>query len=124
MNQIENITPYERIAYQCAPAKQLPLAADCTSLITATQAAHRFHLPQVKRAAAPGCVMALNSYGVLNHGTNLHSRSDFLSVAGQKTAAPQMNVSHVLATSAGMKVSAEVELIAINVKVACHDEAA
>ncbi|EED67341.1 hypothetical protein CtesDRAFT_PD2287 [Comamonas testosteroni KF-1] len=35
-----------------------------------------------------------------------------------------MNVSHVLATSAGMKVSAEVELIAINVKVACHDEAA
>ncbi|WP_249334043.1 methyltransferase domain-containing protein [Comamonas sp. PE63] len=65
MSQIANITPYERITYQCAPAKQLPLADDCASLITATQAAHWFNLPafyqQVKKAAAPGCVMALSS---------------------------------------------------------------
>lgn len=68
-DQIANIVPNKRIMYQCAPAEQLPLADDSTSLITAAQAAHWFNLPrfyqEARRIAAPGCVLALISYGVL-----------------------------------------------------------
>lgn len=47
---------------------------------------------------------------------------------GQKTVGTHVDVSHVSATPVGMKVSAEVELIAIEgrtllFKVSCHDEA-
>lgn len=69
-DQIANIVPHERIAYQCAAAEQLPLADGCADLITAAQAAHWFQLPafyqEAQRVAAPGCVLALISYGVLH----------------------------------------------------------
>lgn len=68
-DQIANIVPGERITYQCAPAEQLPLANGSASLITAAQAVHWFDLPrfygEARRIAAPGCVLALISYGVL-----------------------------------------------------------
>lgn len=69
-DQIANIVPHERIHYQCAPAEQLPLTDGCASLITAAQAAHWFNLPsffqEARRIAAPSCVLALISYGVLH----------------------------------------------------------
>ncbi|MFT0531680.1 class I SAM-dependent methyltransferase [Castellaniella hirudinis] len=69
-DQIANIVPDARITYQCAPAEQLPLPDGSASLITAAQAAHWFNLPgfyqEARRIAAPGCVLALISYGVLN----------------------------------------------------------
>lgn len=69
-DQIENAMPNERIDYRCAPAEQLPVADASANLITAAQAAHWFDLPafyrEVCRIAAPGAVLALVSYGVLN----------------------------------------------------------
>lgn len=69
-DQIANAVPSQGIAYQCAPAEHLPLADNSASLITAAQAAHWFDLPafysEVRRIAAPGGVLALISYGVLN----------------------------------------------------------
>lgn len=77
-DQIANAIPHERITYQCARAEQLPLVADCASLITAAQAAHWFNLPvfyqEVRRIAAPECVLALISYGVLNLESALNQR--------------------------------------------------
>lgn len=77
-DQIANAIPHERITYQCARAEQLPLVADCASLITAAQAAHWFNLPvfyqEVRRIAAPECVLALISYGVLNLEAALNQR--------------------------------------------------
>lgn len=77
-DQIANIVPNARIAYQCAPAEQLPLATGSASLVTAAQAAHWFDLPafyrEVRRIAAPGCVLALISYGVLNLEPALNER--------------------------------------------------
>jgi SAM-dependent methyltransferase len=69
-DQIANGVSGERITYQCAPAEQLPLADGCAGLVTAAQAAHWFELPdfyrEARRIAAPGGVLALISYGVLN----------------------------------------------------------
>ena len=69
-DQIANAMPDPRIDYRCAPAEQLPVADASASLITAAQAAHWFDLPacyrEVRRIAAPGAVLALVSYGVLN----------------------------------------------------------
>lgn len=68
-DQIANAAANPRITYQCAPAEQLPLADGSASLVAAAQAAHWFDLPrfyrEVRRIAAPGCVLALISYGVL-----------------------------------------------------------
>ncbi|QAU35671.1 class I SAM-dependent methyltransferase [Janthinobacterium sp. 17J80-10] len=68
-DQIANVTPNERINYQCAPAEQLPLADKSVSLITAAQAAHWFNLPafyqEVRRIGISGAILALISYGVL-----------------------------------------------------------
>lgn len=62
--------PGERVTCGCAPAEQLHLADGSASLITVAQAAHWFDLPafyrEVRRVGAPGGVVALISYGVLN----------------------------------------------------------
>jgi SAM-dependent methyltransferase len=77
-DQIANIVPNERITYRCAPAEQLPLADGSASLITAAQAAHWFDLPafyaEARRIAAPGCGLALISYGALNLEPALDAR--------------------------------------------------
>lgn len=77
-DQIANNIPNERIKYQCAPAEQLPLADSTARLITAAQAAHWFNLPafyrEARRIAAPGCILALISYGVLNLEPALNER--------------------------------------------------
>lgn len=77
-DQIANVMHNERITYQRAPAEQLPLAAGSANLITAAQAAHWFNLPvfysEVRRVAAPNCVLALISYGVLNLEPDLNER--------------------------------------------------
>jgi len=77
-DQIANILPNARITYQCAPAEKLPLAEGSASLITAAQAAHWFNLPafyqEARRIAAPGGVLALISYGVLNLEPTLNAR--------------------------------------------------
>ena len=69
-DQIANAVPNERVSYQCATAEHLPLADGSTALIAAAQAAHWFDLPafyrEVRRIAAPGGILALISYGVLN----------------------------------------------------------
>lgn len=68
-DQIANAIPNARIDYRCAPAEQLPVADASASLVTAAQAAHWFDLPafyrEVRRIAAPGTILALVSYGVL-----------------------------------------------------------
>lgn len=68
-DQIENAVAGDHIEYLCAPAERLPLADGSVNLITAAQAAHWFDLPafyaEVRRVAAPGGVLALISYGVL-----------------------------------------------------------
>jgi len=77
-DQIANAIPGKRIAYQRAPAEQLPLPDGSASLITAAQAAHWFNLPsfyqEARRAAAPNGVLALISYGVLDLGPVLNER--------------------------------------------------
>lgn len=58
-----------KVHYACARAEHLPVAAGSAHLIVAAQAAHWFDLPtfyaQVRQIAAPGAVLALVSYGVL-----------------------------------------------------------
>lgn len=65
--QLANATPHPRVRYLCATAENLPLADATASLVTSAQAAHWFDLPrfyaEVRRIAAPGCVLALISYG-------------------------------------------------------------
>jgi SAM-dependent methyltransferase len=68
-DQIANAFPDARIDYRRAPAESMPLPDGGASLITAAQAAHWFDLPafyrEARRIAAPGAVLALVSYGVL-----------------------------------------------------------
>jgi SAM-dependent methyltransferase len=68
-DQIANAFPDARIDYRQAPAERIPLADGGASLVTAAQAAHWFDLPafyrEARRIAAPGAVLALVSYGVL-----------------------------------------------------------
>lgn len=77
-DQIANVVSNDRISYQCAPAEQLPLANGSANLITAAQAAHWFNLPafyrEARRVAAPSCVLALISYGVLHLEPSLDDR--------------------------------------------------
>ncbi|ARU92985.1 class I SAM-dependent methyltransferase [Tatumella citrea] len=76
--QIQSAIPHERVVYHCAPAEALPQDDKQYSLITAAQAAHWFQLEQfyreVKRIAAPGAVIALISYGVLQLDEQLNER--------------------------------------------------
>lgn len=65
--QIANAAAHPRIAYQCAPAEQLPQPERSASLVAAAQAAHWFTLPEfycdVRRVLKPGGVLALITYG-------------------------------------------------------------
>lgn len=77
-DQIANAAADARIDYRCAPAEQLPVADASAHLITAAQAAHWFDLPafyrEVRRIAAPGAILALVSYGILNLDPALDQR--------------------------------------------------
>lgn len=77
-DQIEQAPPQANVTYQCAPAERLSVADGSASLITAAQAAHWFDLPafynEVRRIAAPGAVLVLVSYGVLNLDEELDAR--------------------------------------------------
>ncbi|MDE1189017.1 MAG: class I SAM-dependent methyltransferase [Pantoea sp.] len=68
-SQFSHATACSRVAYTCAPAEALPPHPVDYNLITAAQAAHWFRLDdfyhEVRRVAAPGAVIALISYGVL-----------------------------------------------------------
>lgn len=68
-DQLANAIQHPHVRYECAPAEKLPLDAGTVSLVTAAQAAHWFDLPaffgEVRRVAAPGAVVALATYGVL-----------------------------------------------------------
>lgn len=78
--QIANAAPHPRVAYQQAPAEALPASIrnDSVSLVSAAQAAHWFDLPafyaEARRIAAPGAVLALICYGVLNLDAGLDER--------------------------------------------------
>ena len=69
-DQIANATPHDRIAYHVAPAHQIPVEDASAHLITVAQAAHWLDLDpfygEVCRVAAPGAVLALITYGVMN----------------------------------------------------------
>ena len=77
-SQIGQAHARHNVTYQCAPAEHLPVADGCASLITVAQAAHWFDLPafyaQARRIAAPGAVLALICYGVLNLDAELDER--------------------------------------------------
>lgn len=68
-SQIKNAHRYESVSYHVAPADQLPAAADCAHLICAAQSAHWFRLEsffaEAMRVAAPGALLALITYGVM-----------------------------------------------------------
>lgn len=77
-SQIENTQPNDRTDYRVAPAEHLPHDLHNVSIITVAQAAHWFDLPvfylECERIAAPGAVIALISYGVIEPDTILRSR--------------------------------------------------
>lgn len=77
-DQIANARLHERITYHCASAEKMPVPGGTVNLVTAAQAAHWFNLPdfynEVHRIAAPGCVVALISYGVLSLEPGLDER--------------------------------------------------
>lgn len=77
-DQLAHAPASPRVAYACAPAEQLPLAAGSASLIAAAQAAHWFDLPrffqEVRRVGAPHAAVALISYGVLQLDAELDAR--------------------------------------------------
>lgn len=67
--QIANAAKHPRVEYVRAAAERLPLADQRAQLISAAQAAHWFNLPafyaEVRRVCAPGAIVALVSYGVM-----------------------------------------------------------
>ncbi len=68
-SQIENAVPVSNIRFSVEPAEQCSAEDASVNLIVAAQAAHWFDLPrfykEVRRVAAPDCLLALVSYGVL-----------------------------------------------------------
>lgn len=68
-SQIENAAHVPNIRFAVEPAEQCSAEANSVDLIVAAQAAHWFDLPsfygEVRRIAAPDCLLALVSYGVL-----------------------------------------------------------
>jgi len=68
-SQVENAAPVPNIRFAVEPAEQCSAKEASVDLIVAAQAAHWFDLPsfyqEARRIAAPGCVLALVSYGVL-----------------------------------------------------------
>jgi len=73
--QVAAAAPDPRIDYAVAPAERSGLADAAADLVTAAQAAHWFDLPaffaEVERAAKPGALVALVSYGVFRIDTHL-----------------------------------------------------
>ncbi|WP_068083236.1 class I SAM-dependent methyltransferase [Novosphingobium rosa] len=76
--QIAHAEPHPRVTYGVAPAENLGLEDQHADLITAAQAAHWFDLPrfyaEARRVAAPGAVLALLSYGVMQLDPDLDAR--------------------------------------------------
>lgn len=70
VSQIENAAPAPNIRFAVEPAEHCSAEDTSLNLIVAAQAAHWFDLAsfyeEVRRVAAPGCVLALVSYGVLS----------------------------------------------------------
>lgn len=68
-DQLANAVQHPHVRYERALAENLPLDAGTVSMVTAAQAAHWFDLlaffSEVRRVAAPGAVVALATYGVL-----------------------------------------------------------
>lgn len=77
--QLAQTTSAHNLQYQCAPAEQLPLPDASVDLLCAAQAAHWFDLEafyrEARRVCAPGAVLALVSYGVLEIGDSLTAAS-------------------------------------------------
>ncbi|GHB46540.1 hypothetical protein GCM10007094_39810 [Pseudovibrio japonicus] len=69
-SQIENAAAVPNIHFAVEPAEHCSAKDNSVDLIVAAQAAHWFDLPrfyeEVRRIAAPDCVLALVSYGVLS----------------------------------------------------------
>lgn len=76
--QLASATAHPRVGYVRASAESLPVADGTAGLVTAAQAAHWFDLPhfyaEVRRVAAPGCVIALITYGQQQLDSDLNSR--------------------------------------------------
>lgn len=70
--------PHPAIRYVAAPAEQLPEAFTGFNLITVAQAAHWFDLDafyrEARRVSAPGGILALISYGVMQLDEELQQR--------------------------------------------------
>ncbi|KZK86175.1 Trans-aconitate 2-methyltransferase [Pseudovibrio sp. Ad13] len=73
-SQIENAAPVPNIRFAVEPAEHCSAEDTSLDLIVAAQAAHWFDLTsfyeEVRRVAAPECVLALVSYGVLSINHN------------------------------------------------------
>jgi SAM-dependent methyltransferase len=65
--QLASATPHPHVDYVCTNAEHLPIEDATASLVTSAQAAHWFDLPrfyaEVRRVAAPECVLGLVTYG-------------------------------------------------------------
>ena len=76
--QLASAVPHPQVGYVCAAAECLPVADGGADLITVAQAAHWFDLSrfyaEVRRAAAPGAVLALLSYGAPRLDETLSAR--------------------------------------------------
>lgn len=79
-DQLSKASAHPRIDYVQAPAELLPAADASVHLVTAAQAAHWFDLPafyaEVRRVAAPGALLALITYGVIETDPDIAARVD------------------------------------------------
>lgn len=79
-DQLSRAAAHPRIDYVQAPAERLPAADASVHLVTAAQAAHWFDLPtfyaEVRRVAAPGALLALITYGVIETAPDIAARVD------------------------------------------------
>ncbi|GAA4396188.1 class I SAM-dependent methyltransferase [Brevibacterium pityocampae] len=79
-DQLSRAAAHPRIDYVQAPAERLPAPDASVHLVTAAQAAHWFDLPafyaEVRRIAAPGALLALITYGVIETDPDIAARVD------------------------------------------------
>lgn len=77
-SQLASVEPHPTIRYVAAPAEQLPEDFAGFNLITVAQAAHWFDLDafyrEARRVSAPGGILALISYGVMQLDEELQQR--------------------------------------------------
>ena len=77
-SQLASAEPHPAIRYVAAPAEQLPEELTGFNLITVAQAAHWFDLDafyrEARRVSAPGGILALISYGVMQLDEELQQR--------------------------------------------------